>query len=151
MKVLTIAVTTTFLFTLAACDRLGLGTQEAGNAANAADANASGDKPGADAAGNTAEGGKDPQAGSAQGAAGLTMAAIAGRWTDNNDCNQVTLLADDGTFVAPNGGRGNWTIDGTQLTLSGPGGTANFTVALSDPNTMQLISAEGQASQSTRC
>lgn len=150
MRVLTIVLSTTFFLSLAACDRLGLGTQEAGN--NAAATNASGDKPGEGDAGNSAEDGKDPQAGGqAQGGTGLTQASLAGRWTDNNDCNQVTLLAEDGTFVAPNGGRGNWTIEGTQLTLTGPGGTANFTVALSDPNTMQLISAEGQASQSTRC
>ena len=87
----------------------------------------------------------------AQEPTGAGRFAYAGRWTDTNDCTTVTVLGQDGVFIAPNGARGNWDVQGDQLTLSGPGGQVSWRVYLSDPNTMVLTSADGSQSQSTRC
>jgi hypothetical protein len=78
-------------------------------------------------------------------------AAFAGRWTDTGDCNVATLLAEDGTFVAPNGAQGNWDVQGSQLTFSGPNGTATLSVVLDAPNAMTVTTADGNTSRSTRC
>ena len=82
---------------------------------------------------------------------GAGRAAYVGRWTDTNDCSVVTLLGADGVFIAPNGARGNWDVQGSTLTLSGPGGQVSWQVFLNDPNTMTLTSPDGSQSQSTRC
>jgi hypothetical protein len=92
-----------------------------------------------------------PVATPAPAPAGSGRAAFVGRWTDTNDCNTVTLLGEDGVFIAPNGARGNWNVQGQTLTLSGPGGQVSWTVFLNDPNTMTLTSPDGSQSQSTRC
>lgn len=100
-------------------------------------------------------GGKDPQAAGAGAgggaAAGPGRTTLVGRWTDTGDCSVVTLLGEDGVFIAPDGGRGNWTLEGSTLTLSGPGGSISWEVFLDDPNTMTLTSADGSTAQSTRC
>ena len=99
-----------------------------------------------------AAGGKDPQAGAADGGgAGPGRAALIGRWTDTGDCGNVTLLGEDGIFVAADGARGNWELAGDRLTLSGPGGSISWSVYLEDPNTLTLTSADGSQAQSTRC
>ncbi|HWT11484.1 MAG TPA: hypothetical protein VN231_01890, partial [Allosphingosinicella sp.] len=82
---------------------------------------------------------------------GAGRAAFVGRWTDNGDCSVVTLLGEDGIFIAPNGARGNWNVEGSQFTLSGPGGSVSWSVFFNDPNTMTLTSADGSQAQSTRC
>lgn len=100
------------------------------------------------------DGGKDPQAAPAAaggGGAGPGRMALVGRWTDNGDCSVVTLLGEDGVFIAPNGARGNWAINGEVLSLSGPGGQASWTVFLQDPNTLVLTDPQGGQSTSTRC
>lgn len=100
-------------------------------------------------------GGKDPQeAAPAPGpgpAGGPGRAALVGRWTDTGDCSVVTLLGEDGIFIAPNGGRGNWSLNGNVFTLSGPGGSASWTIQLADPNTLVLTDQQGGTSTSTRC
>ena len=107
-------------------------------------------------ASQAASGGKDPQAQASPAApstptGGVSRTALVGRWTDTGDCNVVTLLGEDGIFIAPNGRRGNWEVQGSQLTLSGPGGSVSWSVFLDDPNTMTLTSADGSRSRSTRC
>ena len=87
----------------------------------------------------------------AQPPSGPGRFAYAGRWTDTNDCTTVTVLGEDGVFIAPNGARGTWDVQGDQLSLSGPGGQVSWRVYLSDPNTMVLTSPDGSQSQSTRC
>ena len=77
--------------------------------------------------------------------------ALAGRWSDTGDCNVVTLLGEDGSFVAPNGARGNWDVQGSQLTLSGPNGSVTLSVVLEGPNTMTVTTSDGTTSRSTRC
>jgi hypothetical protein len=105
-------------------------------------------------AGAEASGDKDPQAAAPAdtgGGAGPGRMALVGRWTDVGDCSNVTLLGEDGVFIAPNGNRGNWALQGSQLTLSGPGGSVSWAVFLQDPNTLVLTSPDGSRSQSTRC
>ena len=105
-------------------------------------------------AGAEASGDKDPQAAvpaDTGGGDGPGRIALAGRWTDTGDCSNVTLLGEDGVFIAPNGARGNWDLQGSQLTLSGPGGSVSWAVFLEDPNTLVLTSPDGSRSQSTRC
>jgi hypothetical protein len=78
-------------------------------------------------------------------------AAFAGRWTDSGDCSVATLLGEDGTFVAPNGAQGNWDVQGSQLTFSGPNGAVTLSAVLDDANTMTVTTADGTTSRSTRC
>jgi hypothetical protein len=76
---------------------------------------------------------------------------LVGRWTDNHDCDQVTVLRQDGRFVAPNGNEGNWGMLGSQLTLWGPGGSVSWLTSLPSGNVLVLTDADGATSRSTRC
>ncbi len=84
-------------------------------------------------------------------AGGTERLAYVGRWTETNDCNNVTLLGGDGIFITSDGGRGNWDVRGGQLGLSGPGGQATLQVFLNNPNTMTLTGSDGTQSIWTRC
>lgn len=119
--------------------------------ATQAAANAGGAGAGSNAAPAATPPAAAPAAPVAQAPSGPGRFAYAGRWTDTNDCTTVTVLGEDGVFIAPNGARGNWDVQGDQLTLSGPGGQVSWRVYLSDPNTMVLTSADGSQAQSTRC
>lgn len=93
--------------------------------------------------------GRQPASDDASSADG--RAAFAGRWTDTGDCNVVTYLNEDGSFVAPNGARGSWDAGDALLTFTGPNGTATLRVYLEDPNTMVVTTPDGTTSRSTRC
>ena len=82
---------------------------------------------------------------------GFDRHPFIGRWTDDGDCDRVTLLGEDGIFVAPNGARGDWGVHGSTLKLSGPGGIVTWTVVFDDPDRMVLTSPDGTRSTSTRC
>lgn len=99
----------------------------------------------------TSEPAPTPAPAPAAAPSGAGRAAFVGRWGDNGECSQVTVLGEDGIFIAPNGARGNWTVQGDQLTISGPGGSVSWRVFLNDPNTMTLTSSDGSQAQSIRC
>ena len=78
-------------------------------------------------------------------------AEFAGRWTETGDCSNVTALNADGTFVVPDGGQGNWDVEGSQLTLTGPNGSATAAIYLNDANTMLVTTNDGNTTTLTRC
>ena len=78
-------------------------------------------------------------------------AALVGRWTDNGDCSQITVLRQDGVFIAPNGHQGNWGMLGSQLTLWGTGGAFSWETSLENGNVLVLTEANGATARSTRC
>lgn len=98
-------------------------------------------------------GDKDPQAAPANagGASGPGRMAFAGRWTDTGDCSVVTILGEDGSFIAADGGRGTWDVQGSQLIFTGPGGSRALDVYLADPNTIVVTNPDGSIGRSTRC
>ena len=77
--------------------------------------------------------------------------ALVGQWSDDGDCGNVTELRADGTFVAPNGGRGAWELRGTTLVLAGARGSVNWTVTLEDADTRTRTGEHGGRTRSYRC
>ena len=134
------------------------GNQSANQAANAA-APASGNQVQAANAGVTSSrslqqlqgggaGGKDPTAG---GGGPINAALLVGAWGDDGDCSSPTEIFADGTFRAPNGGEGNWRLEGNTLIATGPGGAA--TMQLTSVTATELVGtdAQGQPGRSIRC
>lgn len=76
---------------------------------------------------------------------------IVGAWTDSQDCAAAIAFDADGTFVLPDGAEGEWELIGDDLTLSGAGGETRLTVIPLDPDTMEVVDAEGEHGRSTRC
>ena len=102
------------------------------------------------AAGDRAAAARAPKPARTPAADGTARAPYVGRWTDTDDCSNVTVLDADGSFIAPNGAIGNWDVRGSTLTLWGPGGSISWQVSLND-NRITLTSPDGSQSQSTRC
>ncbi|MBV9881562.1 MAG: hypothetical protein JO276_00970 [Sphingomonadaceae bacterium] len=158
MKGIAILAATAAALTLTGCNRNAT-TANSGNAsANTASANSSAPKPGeagngaaaqsADAGKLNAGGGAVPA--SSSGTAQLDRTYMLGRWTDDNDCNNVIEFTQDGRFIAANGGTGLWNLEGDQLTMTGRD-TATIRVRPIDQNTMTVINTDGSLGRSTRC
>lgn len=75
---------------------------------------------------------------------------LVGRWTDDGDCADAVEFDADGTFVAANGGSGDWSLMGNALTISG---TATLTMRILpvDHDTILVVGSDGGAGRSTRC
>lgn len=81
----------------------------------------------------------------------LDEAYLVGRWSDEGNCNRAYEFTADGHFYAADGGAGNWTLNGNELTASGPGGAASMRIQPIDRNTMSVTAANGQTSNPIRC
>ena len=162
MKKLTLAAVSAML-ALAACDQIpflqgdrdqanAASTNAAGgNAAAAADAGITSSRSLAGLGGNQAgQGGKDPGAVPA-GAQGQADPRLVGRWTDNGDCKQSAELRPDGSFVAPNGATGGWSVTGDELTFTGANGEFRLHLDEVGPDRIVSTNQEGQRGISTRC
>ena len=163
------------LVALAGCDRLGFGpktevtsNQTAQGETEAAAGNdaASARAPIADAGvtssrslsgliggGEAAVGDKVPGAIPAGADAGgaISRQALFGDWADDRSCKQVTRLRPDGTFLADNGGEGEWTLAGNELVLAVPAGNVVFRIQSLDGDTVTLVGADGNVGRSYRC
>jgi hypothetical protein len=75
---------------------------------------------------------------------------LVGRWTDDGDCSDAVEFDADGTFIASNGGSGDWSLRGNALTISG---TATMTMRILpvDHDTILVLGSDGAAGRSTRC
>jgi len=153
MKGIAIVAAAAVVLTLAGCNR---GATNANATANAAAGNAAKPADGAanQAAAQTADAGKLNEGGGAIPAGSSTIRLdrtfLLGRWTDDNDCDNVIEFNQDGGFVAANGGTGLWNLDGDRLTLTG-NQTATLRVVPIDQNTMTVVNADGSLGRSTRC
>jgi hypothetical protein len=155
MKGIAILAATAALVGLAGCNKIG---GSANTSANAATSNAA--APAAAGATNqagtqSADAGKLNSGGgavpaSSSGAVTLDRAFLMGRWTDDNDCNNVIAFNQDGGFVAANGGTGLWNLDGDWLTLTG-NQTARLRIVPIDQNTITVVHTDGSLGRSTRC
>lgn len=156
MKGIAILAAAAAMLSMAGCNRAGTSTN---STANSAAGNASAPKP-ADGAANvaapqTADASKLNQGGGAvpatsSGTIQLDRTYIMGRWTDDNNCNNVIEFTQDGRFIAANGGTGLWNLEGDRLTMSG-NGTATLRVVPIDQNTITVVKADGSLGRSTRC
>jgi len=150
MKGIAILAAATAVLTLAGCNRAVTTNTSANAAGNTAAPNVA-----ANTTAPTADGGKLNDGGGAVPAASsgtvrLDRAFLLGRWTDDNDCNNVIAFNQDGGFVTANGGTGLWNLDGDRLTMTG-NQTATLRVVPIDQNTMTVINADGSLGRSTRC
>jgi len=71
--------------------------------------------------------------------------------SDHEDCRDLTILSADRTFVASNGGRGDWTLKGNLLIFEGPGGRATLEIARIDDNRVEVTDEHGTTGISYRC
>ena len=76
---------------------------------------------------------------------------IIGSWTDDGDCAAAVAFMGDGSFTTPDGGEGQWSLEGNALTLSGASGTNILRVAPLDRFTMEVLDEDGSLGRSTRC
>ena len=160
------------LVALAGCDRLGLGqnadapSNQTAQAETDGNDTAPGRAPIADAGVTSSRslagligGGDAPGVDKVPGAipagsdAGGPIArqALFGDWADDRSCKQVTRLRPDGTFVADNGGEGEWVLAGNVLTLAVPDGDVVFRIQSLEGDTVTLVGADGSVGRSYRC
>lgn len=92
-----------------------------------------------------------PAAAPAAQSAGLTPAALVGRWGDNGDCSKDIVFGADGTFQSYTGGGGTWTLNGDVVSMTGANGTFEVGVELLDQNTLMIRNGDGSFGTSQRC
>ena len=82
---------------------------------------------------------------------GFDSSMLVGRWGDNGNCAQVIEFFANGTFQAPNGGRGNWRLVGDRLTLSA--GSRNVSWRVQSISAQRIVARDssGQMTMSIRC
>jgi len=118
-----------------------------GNQAQAADAGLTSSRSLQQLQGGGAGGGKDPAAGGGP----INAALLVGSWGDDGDCSNPTEIFADGTFRAPNGGQGNWRLEGNTLVATGPGGAATMQITSVSATELVGIDAQGAPGRSVRC
>jgi hypothetical protein len=118
-----------------------------GNQAQAADAGVTSSRSLQQLQGGGASGGKDPAA----GGGAIDPAVLIGSWGDNGDCSNPTEIFADGTFRAPNGGEGNWRLEGNTLIATGPGGAATMQITSVTATELLGTDAQGAPGRSIRC
>jgi hypothetical protein len=91
-----------------------------------------------------------PPAAPTQSAVTLDWNYMVGRWTSEPNDNCGSAFNNDGTFTAPDGARGYWSLTGNQLTLTA---NSSLTVRVEaiDANTMTLLNPDGTLVRATRC
>lgn len=75
---------------------------------------------------------------------------LVGRWTDDGDCSDAVEFDADGTFIASNGGSGDWSLRGNALTISGSA-TMTMRILPVDHDTILVVGSDGGTGRSTRC
>ena len=146
---------------LGACEQLGLSQGEEPAANNVTANQASGPKdPAANAqqisdAGITTSRSLQPVGGSSGGkpAASGTIdpALLIGRWGDNGDCTKDIQMFADGSFTSYTGGRGQWSLNGDELTIGGANGSTVLRLQSVDANNLIVINSDGSIGRSQRC
>ena len=82
---------------------------------------------------------------------GIDPSQLIGRWGDNGNCAQAVQFFANYTFIAPNGGRGNWRLNGDRLTLFSGERSATFRLRSIDSQRLVVEDSNGQTSESIRC
>jgi hypothetical protein len=72
---------------------------------------------------------------------------LVGKWTDNGDCSRVTEILPGGWLISPDGSRGLWYLDGTQLMV----GATNYRVHTLTSSVLELEAVDGRRGTSARC
>ena len=149
------------LTALGACGQLGISQNEEPAPNNAAANQASGSRnPAANAlqisdAGITSSRSLQP-AGESQGgkpaAAGtIDPALLIGTWGDNGDCTKDIQLFADGSFTSYTGGRGQWSLNGDELTIGGANGSTVLRLQSVDADNLIVVNPDGSIGRSQRC
>jgi len=144
---------------LGACEQLGI---------------SQGEEPANNVAANQASGSKDPAANGQQiSDAGITSsrslqvggssggkpvasgtidpALLIGTWGDNGDCTKDIQIFADGSFTSYTGGRGQWSLNGDELTIGGANGNTVLRLQSVDANNLIVVNADGSIGRSQRC
>jgi len=77
--------------------------------------------------------------------------AVVGRWASDNRCMGATTLNANGSFIAPNGAAGRWTLSGDRLTLSGASGSTSLRVISTTRNSLTIQGQDGPPETLVRC
>src|SRR5262249_49532280 len=78
--------------------------------------------------------------------------SLVGRWGDNGDCTHGTTFSEDGSFYSDStGGRGQWTLEGDALTMTGKGGEFHMTLQWIDADHTRVTNQDGSIGMSQRC
>lgn len=150
------------LLALPACERLGPAADFAANESANQSADATGGKDGGgrararEAPGGLARqgGGNDLASGAIQASSTtpiLNRAYLAGRWTDDGDCDAAAEFGLDGALATMDGRQGQWTLEGDTLTMTIPSGVRTVRIVPVDQNIMDVHNVDGQIGRSTRC
>lgn len=81
----------------------------------------------------------------------LTPSLLVGRWGDNGDCTQPVVFRADGTFRTSEGGVGQWSLRGDQLTMRGNRGTTVLRVTAIGRSRLLIVNPDGSRGTSQRC
>lgn len=86
----------------------------------------------------------------ASGAPPLSVQFMIGRWTDNGNCSDATTFLGNGEVFTAAGGQANWALSGSDLIVTGGGGTVR---AQLQPISQDSINARsgGTRSVMVRC
>jgi hypothetical protein len=76
---------------------------------------------------------------------------VVGRWAADSRCLGATVMNANGSFAAPNGNAGRWTLSGDRLTLSGPDSSTNLRLASTTSNSLTVIGEDGTRETLVRC
>ena len=82
---------------------------------------------------------------------GVDREWFTGLWTDTGDCADAGQFGRDGRYRLADGTRGMWNVQGGRLVIENAGGRRVIRVRKVAEDAVETVSAEGQASRSTRC
>ena len=77
--------------------------------------------------------------------------ALVGRWALYSRCTDPIVLAADGSFTTPEGDRGQWSLSGDRITLSGPASTRSLRAVSIEANTFIATYDDGAQERMVRC
>ena len=80
----------------------------------------------------------------------VTADLLIGRWTDNDDCNEVVEFHRDGRFRTSDGVEGRWSLAGDRLSFIGER-TVSARLTAPDRDHLVLTHDDGSVGRSSRC
>jgi len=86
-----------------------------------------------------------------QHAPALNREFLVGRWGDNGDCRQDVTLNADSSFTSYTGGEGQWSLDGSTMSMAGKESTQQVQIEVIDQDHVRITNPDGSVGTSQRC